>query len=90
MPSPELDLTKATASGEALSATAQWSLSGRIDESQPNRQFGIHTTPFTVGRRPESCLSIQTGCISKNHAEIHVLDNGRLCFAILRALTAPC
>ncbi len=80
MPSPELDLTNVTATtpGEAMSATAQWSLSGRIDESQPNRQFGIHSTPFTIGRRPESSLSIQTGCISKNHAEIHVLENGRL------------
>ena len=80
MPSPELDLTNITATNtcEAFTATAQWSLSGRIDESQPNRQFGIHSTPFTIGRRPESCLSIQTGCISKNHAEIHLLDEDQI------------
>lgn len=84
MRNPELDLTNA-APNEAFFASAQWSLSGRIDESQPSRQIDIHTSPFTIGRRPESCLCIHTGCISKNHAEVLVLENGRLLLRDLKS-----
>ena len=61
----------------------QWFLSGQIDESQPNRQFPIHTLPFSIGRRSDSGLCLPVGCISKNHAEIVAGENGRL---ILREL----
>lgn len=61
----------------------QWFLSGQIDEDQPNRQFPIHTFPFSIGRRTDSGLCLPVGCISKNHAEIVIDDNGQL---ILREL----
>ena len=48
----------------------QWFLSGQIDESQPNRQFPIHSFPFSIGRAADSGLCLPVGCISKNHAEI--------------------
>ena len=61
----------------------QWFLSGQIDEQQPNRQFQIHTLPFSIGRRADSGLCLPVGCISKNHAEIVAGENGTL---ILREL----
>ena len=59
--------TQDTATGRA-----QWSLAGQIDASEPNRTFPIHTSPFTIGRRPDATLSIPTSCISKNHAVIEI------------------
>ena len=61
----------------------QWFLSGQIDESQPTRQYPIHSLPFSIGRRSDSGLPLQIGCISKNHAEITVSENGKL---VLREL----
>lgn len=57
--------------------TAQWFLSGQIDESQPLRQFPIHS-PFTIGRKSDCSLCLNVGCISKNHAEIEITSNGSL------------
>jgi len=62
---------------------AQWFLSGQIDESQPTRQYPIHTLPYSIGRRSDSSLHLAAGCISKNHAEIVESENGGL---ILREL----
>jgi len=59
-------------------SSAQWSLSGRIDDSQCTRSFGIHSSPFSVGRKPESCLHLPVGCISKDHAEIEITKDNRL------------
>ena len=59
-------------------AAAQWSLSGSIDDSQVNRNFGIHSSPFSVGRKPDSCLHIPVGCISKDHAEVEITNDNRL------------
>jgi len=56
----------------------QWFLSGQISENDPLRQFPLHTFPFSVGRRTESSLCLNVGCISKNHAEIIVKSNGDL------------
>ena len=63
--------------GEA-SSNCRWFLTGQIDPAQPNRQFPIHSTPFSIGRRSDSSLHLPDGCISKNHAEIIVSDDGRL------------
>ncbi len=60
------------------SEQAQWSLSGQIDETQPNRTYAVHTSPFTIGRSPDSSLPIQAGCISKSHATLTIADGGRL------------
>lgn len=56
----------------------RWFLTGQLDPSQPNRQFPIHSTPFSIGRKSDSSLHLPDGCISKNHAEIIVSDDGRL------------
>ena len=62
--------TKVRDSQDTTSERAQWFLAGQLDPSEPNRNFPIHTTPFTIGRRPDASLSIPTSCISKNHAVI--------------------
>jgi len=62
---------------------SRWFLSGQVDESEPLRQFPIHSDPFTVGRQTDSSLCLPTGCISKNHAELTFDANGSL---ILRDL----
>ena len=61
----------------------QWFLSGQVDDSEPNRQYTIHTLPFSIGRRSDSSLHLPLGCISKNHAEILDAGDGSL---ILREL----
>lgn len=48
----------------------KWFLFGQIDDSQSNRQYPIHSFPFTIGRREESSLPLPVGCISKDHAVI--------------------
>lgn len=57
-------------------AQDQWFLSGQIDESQSNRDFPIHSFPFTIGRRDESSLPLPVGCISKDHALIEDSPEG--------------
>ncbi len=58
--------------------SGQWFLTGQIDETQPNRQYPIHSFPFSIGRRSDSCLHLPVGCISKNHAEIFASNDGKL------------
>ena len=64
-------------------SVGQWFLSGQIDETQPNRQYAVHSFPFSIGRRSDSSLHLPVGCISKNHAEILENDQGAL---VLREL----
>jgi EAL domain-containing protein (putative c-di-GMP-specific phosphodiesterase class I) len=59
-------------------AASQWFLTGQIDETQPNRQYSIHSFPFSIGRRSDSSLHLPVGCISKNHAEIKQSESGTL------------
>jgi EAL domain-containing protein (putative c-di-GMP-specific phosphodiesterase class I) len=68
---------------ETNSIRGQWFLSGQVDDSQPSRQFPIHTLPFSIGRRSDSSLCIPVACISKNHAEIIAGPSGNL---VLREL----
>ncbi len=60
-----------------------WFLSGQIEESEPTRQYEIHTLPFSIGRRKDASMCLPLGCISKNHAEIAAGSDGSL---ILREL----
>lgn len=64
-------------------SSGQWFLTGQIDESQPNRQYAIHSLPYSIGRRSDSSLHLPDGGISKCHAEIFISDDGKL---ILREL----
>lgn len=54
----------------------QWFLFGQIDDTQSNRQYPMHTFPFTIGRRDESSLPLLVGCISKDHAVIKETPDG--------------
>ena len=51
-------------------AQGVWFLSGQIDESEPTRQYEIHSFPFSIGRRKDASMCLPLGCISKNHVEI--------------------
>lgn len=77
------EATSNSATTSSSKSQAQWFLSGQIDESQPTRQYPIHTLPYSIGRRSGSSLHLAAGCISKNHAEIIESENGGL---ILREL----
>lgn len=57
---------------------SQWFLSGQIAESEPLRKFTMHSFPFTIGRKSDSSLCMPTGCISKEHAELDLNNNGEL------------
>ena len=59
-------------------AFSTWFLSGQTDESEPLRKYPIHSDPFTVGRQSDSSLCLPKGCISKNHAELSFLEDGKL------------
>lgn len=61
----------------------RWFLTGQAGESQPNRQYALHTFPFSVGRRADASLQLPASCISKNHAEMFEREDGAL---ILREL----
>ena len=67
-----------SASNQDSIANAQWFLSGQIDETMPIRQHSIHRSPFGVGRRTGADLCLPVGCISKNHAEFEILQDGSL------------
>lgn len=55
-------------------APAIWFLSGQVAPTEPVRHIPVHCSPFRVGRRPDSALSIRCATVSGNHAEI--LDDG--------------
>lgn len=72
------DASKLEFDFSAADSKGQWFLSGQISENDSLRQFPLHTFPFTVGRKSESSLCLNEGCISKNHAEILLDSNGDL------------
>ena len=58
--------------------TAQkWMLTGQITDADPVREYQVHDEVFTVGRSSNCSLCLPVGCVSKNHAEIH-LTAGKL------------
>ena len=57
---------------------SRWFLSGQVSEEEPVRKFSIHSDPYTVGRQSDSSLCLPTGCISKNHAELTIREDGAL------------
>jgi len=61
-----------------IEQVGQWFLSGQVDEDQPSRNYPLHTFPYSIGRRSDSNLCLPTGSVSKNHAEIHYLNDERL------------
>ncbi len=59
-------------------APSKWFLSGQISESEPLRKFTMHAFPFTIGRKSDASLCLPTGCISKEHAELDLGEDGTL------------
>ncbi len=69
LPRPLTNRPSAGGRGNAQSA-GTWFLSGQVSETEPTRQFDIHTLPFSIGRRKDAVMCLPLGCISKDHAEI--------------------
>jgi EAL domain-containing protein (putative c-di-GMP-specific phosphodiesterase class I) len=55
-----------------------WLLSGQTTDDGPVRQFHVDATRFLVGRKPEAQLSIPSPTVSREHAELTVVDDGLL------------
>lgn len=51
-----------------------WLLSGQLQEEEAVRAIRINTSPFTVGRRNGTALTIENPSVSGKHAELTVED----------------
>lgn len=58
----------------AMPSTANWNLSGQIEESGAVRQIPVSCSPFVVGRRSGLALSLPCQSVSKIHAELYIAD----------------
>ncbi|HEX3598763.1 MAG TPA: EAL domain-containing protein [Lacipirellulaceae bacterium] len=55
-----------------------WLLSGQMADDQPVRHARVDSARFVVGRKPEASLSIPSPTVSREHAELTVVDRGLL------------
>lgn len=55
-----------------------WLLSGQLAEDQPMRHIRVGASRFSVGRKPDASLSIPSQTVSRDHAELTVVDRGML------------
>jgi len=55
-----------------------WQLSGQLAEDQPVRHVRVDAARFIVGRKPDAALSIPSPTVSREHAELTVVENGLL------------
>jgi EAL domain-containing protein (putative c-di-GMP-specific phosphodiesterase class I) len=51
-----------------------WLLSGQVAEDQPLRNVRVDSSRFLVGRKPEASLCIPSPTVSREHAELTVVD----------------
>ena len=61
----------------ARTDNATWLLSGQLQENEPVRTIRINSSPFSVGRRNETALTIDNPSVSGKHAELF-LEDGHL------------
>ncbi len=54
-----------------------WLLNGQLQEDEPVRSIRIVSSPFTVGRRNGTALTIDNASVSGKHAEL-ILEDGNL------------
>ncbi|MGI9429023.1 MAG: EAL domain-containing protein [Bythopirellula sp.] len=54
-----------------------WFLSGQLKEDEPVRTIRINSTPFSIGRRNGTALTIDNPSVSGKHAEL-MLEDGNL------------
>lgn len=57
---------------------ATWLLSGQLADDQPMRHVRVGASRFTVGRKPEASLSIPSPTVSRDHAELTIVERGML------------
>jgi EAL domain-containing protein (putative c-di-GMP-specific phosphodiesterase class I) len=57
---------------------AAWHLCGQIAEDQPVRQVRVDASRFVIGRKSEASLCIPSPTVSREHAELTVVDRGLL------------
>ena len=55
-----------------------WLLAGQLADDQPMRHVRVDSSRFTVGRKPDASLSIPSPTVSREHAELTVVDRGML------------
>jgi EAL domain-containing protein (putative c-di-GMP-specific phosphodiesterase class I) len=55
-----------------------WLLSGQLADDQPMRHVRIGASRFTIGRKAEASLCIPSPTVSREHAELTVVDRGLL------------
>jgi EAL domain-containing protein (putative c-di-GMP-specific phosphodiesterase class I) len=55
-----------------------WQLAGQLAEDQPVRHIRINAARFIVGRKSDASLSIPSPSVSREHAELTVVEGGLL------------
>ncbi|MEN0110291.1 MAG: EAL domain-containing protein [Planctomycetota bacterium] len=65
-----------TTPAETAATAAAWMLNGQVSDEEPMRSFAVDASPFTVGRRPDQKLSLDSPTVSGRHAEIRVEHDG--------------
>jgi EAL domain-containing protein (putative c-di-GMP-specific phosphodiesterase class I) len=55
-----------------------WLLSGQLADEEPVRHFRVDASRFTVGRRTDASLCIPSQTVSREHAELTVVEDGLL------------
>ena len=61
-----------------LPTATTWRLSGQMADDQHSQQCVVDRSPFTVGRRSDQALTINSPTVSSRHAELVVLEEGLL------------
>jgi len=61
----------------SFASDATWLLSGQLKEEEPVRTVPISSSPYTVGRKNENSLTINSPSVSGMHAEL-ILEQGQL------------
>jgi EAL domain-containing protein (putative c-di-GMP-specific phosphodiesterase class I) len=57
---------------------ATWLLNGQLADGQPMRHVRVGASRFTIGRKPDASLCIPSPTVSREHAELTVIDRGML------------
>ena len=55
-----------------------WMLCGQVSDDQPVCRVRVDASRFVIGRKPEASLSIPSPTVSREHAELTVIDKGLL------------
>ncbi len=55
-----------------------WHLCGQLADDQPMRRVRVDASRFVIGRKPEATLCIPSPTVSREHAELTVVERGLL------------